>query len=89
MLDLEAEEAVDGDDEEDGGLQDDTVDGWLDDSPPPRRVAQKAPKASIAGVPAKGGKGHASVDRVQPPVVAAIDGSSADVFGAAHGAGTQ
>lgn len=89
MLDLEAEEAEDGDDEDDGGLQDDTVDGWLDDSPPPRRVSQKAPKASIAGVPAKGGKRNASIGRVRPPVVAAVDGSSADVFSAARGAGTQ
>ncbi|KAJ8694098.1 hypothetical protein PTI98_009031 [Pleurotus ostreatus] len=33
MLDLEAEEAVDGDNEDDGGLQDDAVGDWLDDSP--------------------------------------------------------
>ncbi|KAF7426535.1 hypothetical protein PC9H_008904 [Pleurotus ostreatus] len=89
MLDLEAEEAVDGDNEDDGGLQDDAVGDWLDDSPPPRRVAQKAPKSSTAGAPAKGGKGNASVDCVRPPVVAAVDGPSADVFAAAHGTGTQ
>ncbi|KAJ8694061.1 hypothetical protein PTI98_008994 [Pleurotus ostreatus] len=73
LLDLEAEEGTDGDDEMDVGGQEDTeeaggLSGWLDDSPPPKPVGVK-------------GKGKALSSTPAAPVFASVNGPAANVLG--------
>ncbi|KAF4566614.1 hypothetical protein EYR40_002796 [Pleurotus pulmonarius] len=106
MLDTEAEEAVDGDDEGDdeGDAEEgfeDVASAWVDDSPPPK-PAGPSPLKAASSIAAKG-KGKAKAvtfcegtdsskpktrptptpitRKVTPPVVAAVYGSAADIFG--------
>ncbi|KAF4583837.1 hypothetical protein EYR40_002332 [Pleurotus pulmonarius] len=72
LLDLEAEEGTDGDDEMDvGGEDTDEVgglSGWLDDSPPPKPVGVK-------------GKGKALSSTPAAPVFASVTGPAANALG--------
>lgn len=73
LLDLEAEEGTDGDDEMDVGGQEDTeeaggLSGWLDDSPPPKPVGVK-------------GKGKALSSTPAAPVFASVNGPAANALG--------
>lgn len=80
MLDMEAEEAAEGGDEMEDDAGDEPEDngklsGWLDDSPPPKRVGTKHASARAKG------KGKASPVAAAPPVVASVRGPAANALG--------